>query len=68
MAAEIEMANGCPRPLGSMDPRGDIGIVVEIGDDDFITRGQCGDDCIGGMESQRGHILTKNDSVGCIYP
>ena len=44
------------------------GIVVEIGDDDFITRGQCGDDCIGGMESQRGHILTKNDSVGCIYP
>ena len=50
-----------------MDPRGDIGIVVEIGDDDFIARGQCGDDCIGGMESQRGHILTKNDSVGCIY-
>ena len=46
------------------EPGGNVGVVVEAGDDDFVAGLQIAADGAGDGEGQRGHVRTEDDFVG----
>src|SRR5690349_12142724 len=57
-------ANGYAAILGHGEPGGDVGIVIEAGDDDFISGLQLTADGARDGVGQRGHVRAKGDFVG----
>lgn len=53
-----------PLVCGGLLPAGDVGVVIERGDDDLIAGLPVAADDAAEMESQRGHIHAENDVVG----
>src|SRR5579859_7770802 len=57
-------ANGYTAILGHGKPGGDVGIVVETGDDDFVSGLQFTTNRARDGVGQRGHVWAESDFVG----
>ena len=53
-----------PRSSAMCEPRGNIGVVVEARDDDFVSGLEVAANRAGDGEGQRGHVGTEDDFVG----
>ena len=60
---DVDMAERRPRLLGRQHPGRDVGVVIEPGDDDLVTRPPGLGQRPAEGESQRGHVQTEDHCV-----
>src|SRR5213075_2375643 len=56
-------ANGRAAAPRGKDPRSDVRVVVERGDDYLVTRAPCRGESISHMECKRGHVWSEHHAV-----
>ena len=59
---EVDPANGCPDPFGRLDPRPNVGVVVQPGDHDLVARSPRNGEGPGQVVGELGRGAPEHDS------